>query len=334
MNLINKFLNTSYLVVTFLVLIIVLPSFFEKKDRAQIALLYPASHPSMHEIEQGVKETLAQNGTKEYRVDVYNANGSKTLLRAQAEEILHKNYLCIITIGAACSQTIHALEKKKHTTIPHVFCAIDDPIKLGLVDSSRSEETVITGCTVQQDFEKQIDALLSVKPSTKNLLFVYDPTHGSGLEPVRRDLESTLKKRNIACKAVQVYHSNEMQQKVMPMLNDSDVVFVYTDHTVLSGIESLITLCNRYGIPLYTSELNSTPKGAALSFGVEQYSHGKTAATIALQIVEQNKKPSMIPIEPVKDFIFKVNRKALEKQGLVLSQDDLNKVIAAGGEVL
>ena len=300
----------------------------------RIAIFYPASHPSMDEIVLGIKETMINDGTNHYTFDIYNANGNKTLLRAQAEEIIQGNYACICTIGAICTQTIFELAKKRGVTPPLVFCAVDDPIKMGIAKNLESSGTNATGSIIQDKFDNQFSILLKIKPTTKRVLFVYDPAHGTGLETVRKKIEEILKAKGIELKTVEVYQPNEIQQKVTPMLDGIDVIFVYTDHTVVSGIDSLITLGNRYGITLYTSELNSGDKGAALSYGVQEYEHGREAAKKALAIIEEKKSPSQVSITPVKDFKLKVNTSTMNKQGLPLSKDELEQIRKTGGIII
>ena len=306
----------------------------EKYDK-NIAIFIPAIHPAMDEIERGIKETLLQNKTQSYSFNTYNANGNKTLLRAQADEIAQQYYDCVFTIGTVCTQTMFEITKKKEMDMPVVFTAVDDPVKIGIVHSLKSSGNNLTGSTIEDDFDKQFDALIAIKPTIKKVLFVYDPADGSGHEKREQTIEHVLKKRNISLKSVHIYQANEIQQKVEPLLDeDFDVIFIYTDHTTVSGVDSLITLCNRYNITLYASDLSSSDKGAAVAFGVTEYEHGKNAAQKALEILHHNKKPSEVPISPVENQKIKINTKTMKAQNLNLSDDDLARIKNEGGIII
>lgn len=297
----------------------------EKTVGHRIAIFYPSSHPAMDEIEQGFKETVGKQSTQSYVFDVFNANGNKTLLRAQAEQILQNKYDGIFTIGVICTQTIFELSKKRKSLVPIVFCAIDDPAKVGIDENSR-KHVPITGNTIPDNLENQLKVLLEIKPKTKQLLFVYDPHHGSGLVNIKDHIATILQQNRVDFKAVEVFQTNEIQQKVTPMVNGVDVIMVYTDHTLVSGIDVLISLCNRYDITLYASDLNSGDKGAALSFGVQEYDHGSTAATKMLSIFEKGLSAYEVPITPVQNSKLKINSKTMNKQGLLLSPEELNRI--------
>src|SRR5580692_7792331 len=57
----------------------------------RIAIFEPASHPAIDEIAHGFQETLEKGGNN-YDFKIYNANGNKTLQRAQAEEICNGGF--------------------------------------------------------------------------------------------------------------------------------------------------------------------------------------------------------------------------------------------------
>lgn len=297
-----------------------------QKEGVRVAIFLPAIHPAMDEIEKGIKETLKQEGKSIYCFDTYNANGNKTLLYAQAEEIMQHDYVCVCTIGRLCTQTMYELTKKQHKELPIIFTAIDDPVGMGIVRSLESSGNNMTGSIIQDDFDAQMQALLLVKPDIKNLLFVYDPGHSGDMDKVQNTLKSVVQKYHIDYQSIPVYNSSEIMQKVESSLEDVDVLFIYTDHTVVAGIDALITLCNRHHILLYASDLSSGDKGAGLSFGVEEYEHGRNAAQKVLTLVEEHKNPCNIPISPVCPMKLKINTRVIQKQGVTLSEHKLESL--------
>jgi ABC-type uncharacterized transport system substrate-binding protein len=74
-------------------------------------------------------------------------------------------------------------------------------------------------------------------------------------------------------------------------------------------------------VTLFTSELESVDKGAAVAFGVEQYQYGKQAAYQAEQILVQHAAAGTIPVLPLQDFKLKINRAAAQKQQLVINPE-------------
>ena len=279
----------------------------------------------MDEIERGFKETMA-HGKQTYTFDTFNASGNKTLLRAQAEEITNQQYDLVFTVGTVCSHTMHTLLAKQQSATPLVFTAIDNPESIGITEVSRKQGAHVTGTYITDNFDAQLDYLLKVKPNTKTVLFVYDPTHGTGMEKVRSELEAATQSKGITLRTAQIFATNEIAQKVESLIGDVDVLLIYTDHTLVSGVDNLIKLCNQYGVTLYASDLNSGEKGAALAFGVQEYEHGKEAAFKALTILDEYQLANEVPITAISNYKLLINKATQHAQGLALSDEQLNSL--------
>src|SRR3990167_473247 len=288
----KKLVIIVLITITCAVLYFMLPNFLGTKiehqhgEQLRIALFTPTTHPALEEIEQGFKETLQQLSSKPYLFTTFNANGNRTLLRAQAEEMVSNKYDLLFTIGATCSQTVAELLKKKNLTIPQVFGGVDGR---EFAQSLKSSNESTTGVYVQVDYTKEMDVLYTYKPKAKNVLLVYDPTHGTGLEKYKYKIEEYIKKYGMTLQSIEIYQTNEIQQKVAASLPGTDVVLVLIDNTVVAGIEALVTLCNRYGVTLLTSDLASGKKGAALAYGITEYESGSGAAFKAQEILIDGK---------------------------------------------
>lgn len=289
-----------------------LSSFISHADAINIAILTPTTHLALEEIEQGFKETM-RKGNLNYSFTTFNANGNKTLLRAQAEEIIQRKFDLIFTIGAGTTQIIAELLSKKNITIPHVFGGVDGP---EFAQSMSVINPNSTGVYVKIDYGKQMDIVCNIKPDMKNILLVYDPSHGTGLEKDKLEVEKHLKKYQIKLKSVEVYQTNEIQQKVLGLISSVDAVLVLTDNTVVAGLDALIKLCNRYKVPLIASDLSSGKKGALIAYGITEYDSGSGAALKALEIIENNKKPNQLIVTPIDNFRLEINKSSMNLQGL------------------
>jgi putative ABC transport system substrate-binding protein len=289
----------------------------------RIALFTPVTHPALEEVEQGFKETMQKLSPKPYVFAIFNANGNRTLLRAQAEEVVGGEYDLVFTMGALCSQTVAQLMQKKGIKIPHVFAAVDSA---EFAHSLTALNAFSTGVYVQLDYTKEMDMLHALKPNTKNILLVYDPAHGTGLEKYKKQIESYVKKYGMMLHIVEIAQSNEIQQKVAASLPNMDVVLVLVDNTVVAGLDALIALCNRYGVTLLASDLASGKKGAALAYGITEYESGSSAAGKAHEILIEGKKPQELPISAITNFRVVVNRDTMKAQNLDIGQEQLKQL--------
>jgi putative tryptophan/tyrosine transport system substrate-binding protein len=296
------------------------------------ALLAPALHPAMDEIMQGFRERLNQQlQGVEYKE--YNANGNKTLLRSQVEEIEQGSFDLVFTIGTFASQLMHEVLVKRASTMPHVFTAVDDPVEKGIIQSLKVPGDTATGIISATPFNQQVDVLLKLKPKTTAVLLVYDPAHPSN-EIDKKELQKLFASKGITFKSVEIMHSNELGQKVPPFLDGIDTVLVLKDHIILMGLDLLIRFCEERNITLYCSDLNSADRGAALAFGVHEYEYGSYGADVAYHILKEKKNPGTIPVAVITEQHAKLNTKTMRKQGLDLSEEQILTFVERGGLLL
>lgn len=285
-------------------------------NNCQVAVLLPAVHPSMTQIEQGFSKTL-QEKMPHVSIKIYNANGDKVLMKGQVEKIVDSNYDLIFTVGTTASQLTKTVLTKKMKHTPLVFAAIANPEKRGVINpDNRSEQ--ITGVTESYDYNDQIDLLLKVKPDTKRVMIVYDPSSNPALEELKQLLIDVLKMRNITTTDLAIFNAKELQQKLPTFLSTVDVVLTLTDHTICSAMDSIVKLCSNAHVTLFTSELDSNAKGAALSYGVNEAEYGKEGALKAYAILHEGKKTSDVPVTGLKDFFLLINTDTAKAQNVTI----------------
>lgn len=292
-------------------------AFKSAKPTKRVAILVPASHPSMEKIEEGFKRSLQVKYGMHCVFDVFNANGSRPLLHAQAEEVVQQGYDMVFSIGEGATKLVKEVSLKKSKPIPVVFTAVANPVTQGLIASEEKSGNNLTGIAVTENPRLQIEVLKKLKPAMKKMLLVYDPTRPSRAA-MSDDFEKVAQEQGLEFSAVEIYKTNEIYGKVSAFLEGVDVILVLTDHVVVSGIDSLIKLCNRHSITLYTSELDSVSKGAVAGFGIASEDYGVQAADLAYQILVEGKKPTDVPVRQAAPFKMRINRKMMGEQNFEL----------------
>jgi len=287
-----------------------------RKNPHRVAILTPVSHPSLEQIEKGFIETLNKENPGMYECTTYNANGDRTLMRSQAEEIVQNDYSLIFTIGTGTSKMAKEITAKKEKLTPIVYGAVGDPLGMDLVASLESSGNNLTGVTEPRNIPLQIALLKAFKPNLKSVLIAYDPGQDRRLEKDKDQFTAGLQKEGVQVKSVEIYQINEISQKIPPFLDDTDVLLILKDNTLVSGMESLVRLCSRSQVTIYASDLDSSDNGAALAFGVPEYEFGVDAAHKARKILEEKQAPSTIASTPVDAFKIKINIESCKEQGL------------------
>lgn len=291
-----------------------LPKLQNNFHAMRIAVFQPISHPAVDEIAQTFMNEM-QKSDQNYLITQYNGNGNKVLLHAQAKEILEQSYDLVLTIGLGCSLAMKELSQKQHNKTPIIFTAIDEPMKFNIQGDN------ITGVQDQTHYRNQLDLTIKLIPSIKKVLLVYDPSQGSGLEKDVIEIQSILHDHHVVLQLIEVNGVTEIQQKLTGYMDDADIIMILKDNTIVSGIDSIVKLCQKYKVPLLASDLNSGEKGAALAYGIYESESGMQGAVLAKKVLEQGLQPKDIPVASVDKMIMKINREQAIQQGLAIDFD-------------
>ena len=296
----------------------------ESAKQYRIAVIVPATHNSLEEIQRGFETSLIEKHKINAVFSAFNANGNRVLLRTQIEEVGQQKFDLVFTIGAVATQLTKEVFVKKGLKTPIVFGAVADPVRLGLVSDLNNERNVVTGSAASTNYPLQIDLMFTIKPNIKNVLLVYDPAQSSGLELDCNQVVQLFAQRGAKCKSVEVSNTRDITQKLPLVMNKSiDLIMILKDNTVVPAIDLFVKLCERYGITLLTSDLGSVEKGAGIGFGVREKTFGVDAATCASKILIADLAAGQVPVKVTNAFRFAMNRAAMERQGIQLDEKAL-----------
>lgn len=284
-----------------------------------VAILTPISVPALDSIERGVKETLESSKAAGYQFETFNANGDRTLMNSYAQKITQGSFDAIVTLGSSATQIMYEVSSKRKSSTPIIFTAVETPVELGIIAREKSSGNHVTGVSEIIDVHAQLKALKILKPEITTLAIAYNPsTHG--LQVIKGQIEKECMTAGIVLKPIEIFHTNELSQKIPSGIAGCQALMFMKDVTVASGIDVLVKLCNRHGVTLMASDLDSGDRGAAIAHGTLEYVFGKRAALKVQEILEHGKTPSQVPVEPNDGFAIVINSNTAAAQGLVFTE--------------
>ncbi len=115
---------------------------------------------------------------------------------------------------------------------------------------------------------------------------------------------------------VSVATSAEVKQAAESLAGKVDAIMIVTDNTVVSALESVISVAEAEKIPLFVGELDSVERGGFAAYGFSYYDIGYQAGEQAVQILKDDKEVKDIPVEVPGDLKLVINKKAAEKMGV------------------
>jgi putative tryptophan/tyrosine transport system substrate-binding protein len=289
------------------------------EQKTRIAILTPATHPSLSAIEKGFRDTILGQKGHSCSIKTYNASGDRGLMMAQAEEAVALEYDLIVAIAAAPALMAQEAIKAKKKDVPLLFTAVSRPREKGLgVGKGR-----VSGVEEVVDYRRQIELLFSFRPKAASVLLVYNPAECGGLDQDRASIERICAEKGVRFRAVSVYGVEDVHRKTRGLVCGFDVVLVLKDNTVVSALDVLVQECNRHGVALVVSDLDSVQRGAALGFGVGERFYGEAAGKMALEIIAQGEGFGGQRVLRPKEFSFCINTDVMVKQGLEVDDEGL-----------
>lgn len=284
----------------------------EKTEKTyKIGLTQYAEHPSLDAATKGFKQALEDAGLKvEYdeqnaQADMNNANTIASNFVSAGVDLIFAN---------ATPNAQAALNATKD--IPIIFTSVTDAVTAGLVEANDKPGDNITGTLdnhpdaipntikfIDQYFDgKKVGTIYNAgeQNSVKQIELIKEAMEGTDLELVEATVSQT----------------SEVKQSAESLIGKVDFIYIITDNTVVTGLESVIQVANDNDIPLFVGELDSVARGGFAAYGFEYYDIGYEAGQMAIQVLKGEKKPSEIPVQPPQRLKLVLNKKAAEEQNI------------------
>ena len=325
--------NLSILLLVLTLLIVGGISSFVSAAPLLIGVTQIVEHPALDAARDGFIEALEEAGFKEgvdVVYDLQNAQGDFNNAISIAQKFKDDKVDLIVAIATPTAQA--ALQVNNE--IPIVINAVTDPVAAGLAKSWESSGNNLTGMSDAAPNKQQVELIPRFLPEAKNVGTIYNAGEANSVVQIEV-AKGVCKELGLNLIEVTVSNSSEVLMAAQSLAGRVEAIYIVTDNTVVSALESVINVCNRQKIALIVADPSTVDKGALASYGIDYFSLGKRSGEIALKIIE-GAKPSDIPIQMItdpKDLQFVVNLDAAKVIGLTVSDkiiEEADKIIKDG----
>lgn len=292
----------------------------EENKTYKVGITQFVEHPSLDAATEGFKKAMEESGFKEgdnVEYDFQNAqadmNNTQTIANNFAGDKVD------LIFANATPSAVSALNATKD--IPIVFTSVTDPIGAGLVEALDKPGDNITGTTDNHPdgTEKTINFIVE-EAGAKTIGIIYNAGEQNSEVQVAQ-VKELAAKFGATVEEASISTSAEVKQGAESLVGRVDAIYVPTDNTVVSALESVIAVANNEKIPLFVGELDSMARGAIAASGFDYFDLGYQTGKMAADILKGNKKPSEIPVELPSSLTLMINKKAAEAQGLEVKQE-------------
>jgi putative ABC transport system substrate-binding protein len=288
----------------------------------KVGIMQIVEHPALDSARQGFIDRLNELGYtsgKNITYDIRSAQGDMATAQTIAQKFVADGVDLILAIATPTAQAAANVTK----TIPILITAVTDPLAAGLIRSYDAPGTNVSGTSDMNPVAAQLELAKQVKPSVRRIGVVYNAGETNSVVQVEA-ARAAAKQLGFTMVEAVVGNSSEVLQAAQSLQGRVDAIYVPTDNTVVSALESVIMVAERAKIPLIVGEGDSVRRGGLITLGIDYYRLGRQTGDMAARVFK-GAKPAAMPIEYQDELSLIVNLQAAQRMGVTIPSDLLAK---------
>ncbi|MBC3771700.1 ABC transporter substrate-binding protein [Brucella melitensis] len=282
-----------------------------------VAVTAIVEHPALDAARDGVKDALAEAGYKEgenLKFIYQSAQGNPATAAQIARQFVGEGPDVIVPISTPSAQAVVSATRD----IPVVFTAVSDPVGAQLVKDLKKPGGNVTGLSNMSPVVEHIKLIKEVMPNIKKLGYLYNSGETNSVSLLAA-LKEAAAAEGIEIVESAATRSAEVQGAARALVGRADAMYVPTDNTIVSALESAVGVAEESKLPLFTADTDSVKRGALAALGFNYYDVGKQTGAIVVKILK-GEKPGDIAVDIAKGTDLVINLGAAKKMGVEFPQ--------------
>ncbi|MFO8069559.1 MAG: ABC transporter substrate-binding protein [Alkalibacterium sp.] len=283
------------------------------QETVNVGILQFMEHNSLTAAKDGFISEMEDAGYvdgESINFDVMNAQGDQSNLQSMSEQLSGNNDL-MLAIATPAAQALATAEQDK----PILFTAVTDPVDAGLVESSETPGTNLTGTSDMVPIEEQIKLLLSIVPDAQTVGIIYNSSEPNSEIQANLAIEQ-LEAAGVAVQVSTVTTTNDVQQVLTSLASDVDALYIPTDNTLASTAATVGEIAIEYQLPIVAGSTDQVEAGGLATYGINYETLGRQTAQMALEILENDASPETLAVEMSNELELFVNEDMAEALGI------------------
>ena len=225
-----------------------------------------------------------------------------------------------VAVIVAASGPISVAVSKATKTIPVVFLAPEDPVRLGLVDSLARPGRNMTGINffAAELVGKRLGLLHQLVPMAQRVAVLINPAETVIAETTLREVETAARAMGLQIQIYKASSSAEINAAFAAMAREPpDAMFVSSGPFFAARRVQLVNLASRHAIPTIYSNRPSVEVGGLMSYGTDRLDWYRQAGIYAGRILK-GAKPAELPVIQSTKFELVINQQSARMLGLTV----------------
>ncbi len=291
---------------------------------ATISVNQFVEHPALDAVLKGFQDYLKEKGVDvDYKV--HNAQANMGTATQIAQQMIGEKADLLVAIATPSAQAcVQALNKAPAAMKrPLLFTAVTDPVAAGLVKDLNHPPAFITGVSDLLPVEQHIQMILEYAGNIKRLGLLYNAGEANSKSTIAA-VRKLAKKLGFETVEATASKTADVYQAAKSLVGRVDAVFIPTDNTIISALESVLKVGVQNKLPIFAADVDSVKRGAVAAMGFDYYKHGYQTGAVAERILN-GEKAENIPVAFQKELQLHINAAYSEKMGLTPPAELLKK---------
>lgn len=280
-------------------------------------------HPSLDAVVKGFQDSLKAQGVNA-TYSVHNAQANMATANQIAAQIAGEKPDLVLAVATPSAQACAVATKKSPvlSAAPLLFTAITDPVGAGLVDDLQKPGKNITGVSDMLPVDKHMGMIRRFFPNLKKLGVIYNAGEANSKTTVAM-VQAEGAKAGFEVVGATVAKTSDVYQAAKSLVGKVDAIYLPTDNTVISALESVIKVCEQEKMPLFSADVDSVQRGTVAALAFDYYQHGYQTGLMAKRLLVDKADPGTTCVETQQELILHLNQKAAAKMGVKVPEDVL-----------
>ena len=279
----------------------------------RIGMTAIVDHPALEATREGIIDELIRRGFAlgtDFVVEFQSAQGNMSTAVAIANYFRSNPFDLVVAISTPSAQTCaNAIQG-----VPVVFTAVTDPVDAGLVPSLGKNPGNVVGVSDMTPVKTQFQLIRLVVPEARTVGIVANPGETNSLITVAHARAAC---EELGFKLVEIpgCNTSEMIAALTAAVGQIDALYVGTDNTAASCIESLHRIAQTNKVPMISGFFTLARSNGVISYGFEYYNlgldtgaivwdllHGKPVSEIESRLMNANALLLLIDLDTAKEI--------------------------------
>ena len=283
-------------------------------------------HGSLDNCREGFKLGLAEEGFiqgENLSIIEGNAQFDVSIANQIFQSFKGKKVDLIAAIATPMAQS--AYNVARNTGIPVVFTAVTDPEIAEIVEGN------ITGTSDKLPVEAQLKLIRAMLPEARNIGILFTTSEVNSVSVIEeyKDLSG---KYGFDIIDMGINTSTDIPMVMDKILPQVDVMTNLLDNTVVGSLPLILSKANEKNIPVFGSEIEQVKLGCIAAEGIEYIELGKQTGRMAGKILKGEVTADDLDYEVIKESSLYINSEAMERFGLELPQEFMDRAINVNRE--